>query len=99
MGRNESERGDNEGAGITNRGIDQERAGQDYVMDVVEGMEMDGERDDLGTGDRLAGKVIDIGRDLDEVRADDDSGQATDVQPGGERRIDSRDAAPDHSHH
>ena len=39
--------------GITNRGLEHEKPGQEYVMDSIEGMEADGKRDDLKTGDRL----------------------------------------------
>jgi hypothetical protein len=88
-----------QGVGITNRGIEQERPAQDYVMDSVEGMEESGQRDDLSTGDRLHGKGPDTGRNLDPYIEEADLTLTPEEQSGGVRRIDSRDAAPDHSHH
>jgi hypothetical protein len=100
MDRNQGERQEEKGVGISNRGIDQERPAQDYVMDNVEGMEINRQRDDLSTGDRLHGKSIDIGRNLDpDVDEDENLTLTPEEQSGGVRRIDSKDGAPDHSHH
>jgi hypothetical protein len=99
MARPSDEHEDEKGVGITNRGIDQERPAQDYVMDSVEGMEINGQRDDMSTGDRLHGKGVDIGRNLGPYVEDSDLTLSPEEQSGGERHIDSRDAAPDHSHH
>ena len=87
-----------QGTGITNRGIQEEKPGQDYVMDTVEGMEMDGSRDDLSTGDRLAAKGTNIGRNIDPL-IDEGPLLTPEEESGGERRIDSKDGVQDHSHH
>jgi hypothetical protein len=42
----------NEGTGITNRDINEEKRGQDYVTGNVSEMEAEGLRDDLNTDDR-----------------------------------------------
>ena|SRR5258708_7306126 len=100
MNRNRGKQKKEKGVGISNRGIDQERPAQDYVMDNVEGMERNRQRDDLSTGDRLHGKSIDIGRNLDpDVEEDVTLTLTPEEQSGGVRRIDSKDGAPDHSHH
>jgi hypothetical protein len=97
MAKPDEEEKPEQGVGITNRGIEQEKPGQDYVMDSVEGMEISGQRDDLSTGDRLHGKGVDIGRNLDPFVEDSDVTLTPEEESGGERRIDS--AGPDHSHH
>jgi hypothetical protein len=102
MERKRGKQREEEEVGISNRGIDQERPAQDYVMDSVEGLEKNAQRDDLATGDRLAGKGKDIGRNLEpDVNVDEDDilTLTPEEQSGGVRRIDSRDAASDHSHH
>ncbi|MEO8288565.1 MAG: hypothetical protein ABI670_19270 [Chloroflexota bacterium] len=83
--------------GITNRGMEQEEPGQDYVMDTVEGLEIRGERDDLSTGDRLGMDDVQIGRNLDPDTSD--SGLTPDEQSGGERHIDSQGRRGANSHH
>jgi hypothetical protein len=97
---NNNEQSEDKGVGISNRGIDQERPAQDYVMDSVEGMEINRQRDDASTGDRLHGKGSDIGRNLDpDVEEDNDLTLTPDEQSGGIRSIDSKDGTSDHSHH
>jgi hypothetical protein len=99
MARRKNVEQEDEGVGITNRGIDRERPAQDYVMDSVEGMERSNQRDDMSTGDRLHGKSTDIGRNLDPYIEESELTLTPEEQSGGERHIDSRDANPDHSHH
>jgi hypothetical protein len=100
MERNKDKEAKEEEVGITNRGLEQEKPGQEYVMDSVEGMEADGKRDDLNTGDRLMDDGTRLRRNL-EPTVDGDNGLTLtpDEQSGGVRRIDSRDAGADHSHH
>jgi hypothetical protein len=83
--------------GITNRGMEQEEPGQDYVMDAVEGLEIRGERDDLSTGDRLTMEDVQIGRNIDPDTSG--SGLTPDEQSGGERHIDSQGRRGANSHH
>ena len=88
-----------EETGITNRGLKEEKPGQEYVMDSIEGMEADRKRDDLNTGDRLMDDGTQRRRNLEPTVGNEDGLTLTPDRPGGERRIDSREGNPDHSHH
>jgi hypothetical protein len=99
MAKQKAQQKKSKGEGITNRGIDREKPAQDYVLDSIEGLEKSSQRDDLDTGERLRGTGPTTGRNLDTYVEDADLSLTPEEQSGGVRRIDSRDAARDHSHH